>query len=638
MAKVKTAAILQVFVILLWAGAASAQTQPRIDVQLDRNPVQVGESFAITIQIDTKGNSEPEVRLPALAGLRVLSRSESHPMSFSFSFGLGSGGTRKVSRQSVYELIVVADRPGEYRIDPVVVSLDGRQYKSAAKSIRVLGSAASGSAVAADPGDEPRVNTQPVQPGDLSSEDLRGAKVDPDYFVQTHISKTEAVVGERLVLTVYAFFSHNVSGIELVREPGTEGFWVENLMPTGARPQVEQVSIGGVSYGRVAQRRIAIFPVEPGKITIAPAVAEYTAARGFFSTPKTVRRAGVPVTVEVSPIPTADQPVGFVAANVGRFTFSVEMDREAVKIGEPITLTMTVKGEGNVRNVVLPTVGEVRGFKSYAPELGADVRIEGDVVLGTRTSKTLLIAKEPGQFTIPALSFVYFDPTSGKYETITVPERAVDIANGAASSLAPAQTPQARSSREEPLLQTGLERLNRQLRSISSSADFSVAAPGSAPGSLWFLLLAVGAPLAYGGFLTVAFVRRRRVQASARDKSKRADTEALRRLAELGRGNVSLDSGAFFSELARILTHFLEDRLEDPVSGDTLPELRERLVHRGFEPALADKVVAEMESLDFARFARAAGGAQERGDSLVRLRKLVAELAAVRLFGAGGQR
>jgi hypothetical protein len=448
------------------------------------------------------------------------------------------------------------------------------------------------------------------------------------------------LVGERLVLTVYVYFSRNISGVELLREPGADGLWVENLLPTGQRIEVEQVSIGGVSYGRAIQRRLAVFPVEPGKLTIAPPVAEYTMQRGFFSAPKTVRRSAPPVTLEVAALPQEGQPSGFLSTNVGSYSFGATVDRTTVKVGEPVTLTLKVEGEGNLRNVTMPQLGEIDGFRAYAPELEAHVRVEGETVLGSRTSKTLLIARQPGEFSIPALSFSYFNPQTGKYDTMVSPERVIVVTESAqAGSLPLSGSASAGHSPVEPLAQGGLERLNRRLRSIVASADFASALPGSVPRSPGFLLVTLGAPLAWLGFVLFGQARRRRAEGRTRDRSKRADSEALRRLGELERSGDKIDSGAFHSELARILMKFFEDRLEEPISGDTLPELRHRLQSRGFEPHLVDKVLAEMEALDFARFARAAADSVERKESLERVRQLLRELAPIRVEpGRGGRR
>lgn len=261
-------------------------------------------------------------------------------------------------------------------------------------------------------------------------------------------------------------------------------------------------------------------------------------------------------------------------------------------------------------------------------------------MLGSRTSKTLLIARQPGEFSIPALSFSCFNPQTGKYDTLSSSERAIVVTEGSqAGSLPVAGSASAGQSPKEPLAQGGLERLNRRLRSIVAAADFTSALPGSVPSSAGFLLVSLGTPLAWIGFALFGQLRRRRAEGRTRDRSKRADSEALRRLGELEQGDDKIESGAFHSELARILMKFFEDRLEEPVSGDTLPELRHRLQSRGFEPRLVDKVLAEMEALDFARFARAAADSIERKESLQRVRQLLRELAPVRVEpGRGGRR
>jgi hypothetical protein len=47
------------------------------------------------------------------------------------------------------------------------------------------------------------------------------------------------------------------------------------------------------------------------------------------------------------------------SGNVGRFTLDVAVDRAAVAVGDAVTLTLTVRGSGNVRNVVLPSLPTV---------------------------------------------------------------------------------------------------------------------------------------------------------------------------------------------------------------------------------------------------------------------------------------
>ena len=54
---------------------------------------------------------------------------------------------------------------------------------------------------------------------------------------------------------------------------------------------------------------------------------------------------------------------------------SASVDRTAVSVGDAVTLKVTVKGTGNVRNVQPPTLPPLPGWKSYEPK--TDVTLDG---------------------------------------------------------------------------------------------------------------------------------------------------------------------------------------------------------------------------------------------------------------------
>lgn len=638
-----------VLVTLLAATSAAAGpgAPPEIGITTDRDPLVAGEPFELQITIATQSENDPVVRLPRLGGLRVLSQSESHPMSFSFSFGTGQGMVRQSKRQSVYSFTAVADAPGKKVIDPVIVEVDGKRFQSEPHALVIAASASAGRPAPSPPdpfGQMPSLLGQipspfgppddQVQPGDPGQAptalpgELEGARVDPDYFVQTEVSKRQAVVGEVLVVTVYLYSAWQIADVDVSREPGTEGFWVENLLPGNRRLEFEPVRVGGKNYDRAVLRKLAVFPIRAGTLTIAPAVVDLEIRRGgFFSSRKAVKRASVPVQIEVAATPADKRPAGFDPANVGRYSFKAEVDRTSVAVGEPVTLTMTVRGEGNLRNLSLPAVGEVKGFKSYDPESETEVTASGETVTGTRTSRTLLIPKEPGAFTIPRLAFSFFDPAAGEYRTeaggpftITVRPGAVAIPQTASNATA-----------GRPAADDGdaLARLNRQLRSISSRAELETSATAPLMTRPWFLALALVAPLAWLGVVVASRTRRQMAEKRVKGRSKRAEGTARRRLAELERCAAELSTEAFFAELQRCLVGFLEDRLEAAIAGDTTAELRARLAERGFEAAYADRVAAEIDGLEFARFGRSAGHGEERTKALGRVASLVKDLGTV---------
>jgi len=417
--------------------------------------------------------------------------------------------------------------------------------------------------------------------------------------------------------------------VQLVREPGTDGFWVENI-DTGSqqRASQEQVQIGDRVYERVELRRIALFPVRPGELTIAPALAELEVRRGgFFSQAKKVRRASQQVVVTVEPLPDAGRPPEFAPANVGQFSFRAEIDKETVKVGEPVTLSMTARGAGNVRNLVVPRIADIDGLKVYAPESEVEVVARDESVTGTLTHKVLIIPKRAGEYLLPELKWSYFDPAAREYKTLSSAAKRFAVAPGEGTSAVQGPSVGVQTT---PLDDGGaFGRMAQKLRSIATRADLATSGEGIVLDEPWFLLLAGFAPLAYLGVVAAQITRRRRRDNLVRDRAKRADGVARRKLDHLEATGEELDGGRFFAELHKTLLAFLEDRLETAVAGDTMAELTARLKRRGFGEELAESAVAEMESFDFARFARSASAAAERRRALERMRTLIARLATV---------
>ena len=611
-------------VVLAALSAQAGQTStPTFNISTDRNTLVQGEPFELKITISTQSKNDPVIRLPALAGFRVISQSEYHPRSFSFSFGFGTGGKsyKESKQQSIYTFVVVADRPGKYTINPIEVKVDGKAFKSTPYHLNVAaGGAASGSS---PPSAQQQSGSEPS-----NQETIDGAIVDPDYFIQLKSSSSDntCTVGERIILTVYLYTSRNLGSAQVVREPGTEGFWVETI-ETGGRQGMahDQVRIGDTSYERVILRKLALFPIKSGELEIAPVVTELeVGGGGFFSRRKTVKRSSSPLKIIVKPLPTEGQPHDFDHSNVGVFNYRVSIDHAEVKVGEPVTVVMMVKGSGNMRNLSLPELKELDGFKVYAPETEVEVQARGNDVTGVRTSRTLLIPKEPGNFNIPDLVWTYFNPQLGKYVTVHGGVKKITVKPGVGLHNVESG---GRDDGDAPAMD-GSKRLNQQLRTIHSRAVLRVDDGDLPMESAWFIVLVLLLPLGYLTFIIVVRARLKMKQGNLKGRSKNAGAAAGRALNALSRDGDAISSEQFFARLQKIIVSFLEDKLEAPVAGDTMSELDIRLADRGIDKELAARTVAELEACDFARFAKSAGDNDERSEALNRVRDLISTLGA----------
>lgn len=114
--------------------------------------------------------------------------------------------------------------------------------------------------------------------------------------------------------------------------------------------------------------------------------------------------------VTVLSLPADKKPADFNGA-VGRFNFSVTAQPTTIQVGDPITLTLTLHGQGNLDRILPPTLPENEPFRLF----GDAVRQQGQN--GVRFEQVISPRDETAT-RIPAFSFSYFDTQSGSYRTL----------------------------------------------------------------------------------------------------------------------------------------------------------------------------------------------------------------------------
>lgn len=129
------------------------------------------------------------------------------------------------------------------------------------------------------------------------------------------------------------------------------------------------------------------------------------------------RRVSAPaVEIEVKPLPVEGRPEGFSGA-VGKFTMAVSGKPRQVKAGDPVTMKVEIQGEGNFDRVAEPMISESDGWRPYPAT--SSFRAENDSeTRGTKTFEQAVIP-EVKKTAMPSYRFVYFDPSTEKYVTLS---------------------------------------------------------------------------------------------------------------------------------------------------------------------------------------------------------------------------
>jgi hypothetical protein len=148
--------------------------------------------------------------------------------------------------------------------------------------------------------------------------------------------------------------------------------------------------------------------------------------------PKEMTVESLPADLHVLSLPTVGRPPDFSGA-VGAFKVSSDVSALKVAAGDPVTLRMHVTGSGNFDRVDSPMLDQIEHWKTYPPRSSFSA---ADPVgyKGEKIFEQPLIAAQPGEQTIPGLSFSYFDPETRNYQRAQTEPIKINIATSLADS------------------------------------------------------------------------------------------------------------------------------------------------------------------------------------------------------------
>jgi hypothetical protein len=152
-----------------------------------------------------------------------------------------------------------------------------------------------------------------------------------------------------------------------------------------------------------------------------------SASFGLFTQPRMepVAVTSEQPTVEVRPLPAP--PVGFTGA-VGQFKLTSKVIPSEAAPGEPITWTLELTGSGNWPDIAgLPAREVSKDFQVVQPK-AKKTNEEGKLFDATLTEDVVLIPTKAGRYTLGPVSFTFFNPKTGKYETLHTDQVSVTIA------------------------------------------------------------------------------------------------------------------------------------------------------------------------------------------------------------------
>lgn len=395
-----------VLILILWFYILSFTVigfakELNFEATVNRNKVPLGSSLQLALAFNGTQDM-PALDAPVIDGFTVRYLGPSTMMS------IVNG---KVSASITHNYMLLPAKAGVFKIGPFKFEHNQDSYVSNQISVEVLKANAQSPA-------EPDTQLKP-EIGDLSDR----------VFVIIQADKSRAYVNEIIPVKLKLYV--NRLDIRDIQYPefNHEGFSVGAF----AKPNQYQEARNGLNFD-VLEFNISIFGLRPGEFNLsltqlkcnlivrkqsrnsqafgANSALDADIFDNFFGRseayPLNLKSKDIAFTIV--PLPEENKPADF-SGSLGNFNLEVTAAPLEVKVGDPITLTMMVNGEGNFTTVIAPELKSEEGFKVYAPQVKQEAH--------QKRFEQIIMPMNAQVKEVPLISLSFFDQLTNQYKTIS---------------------------------------------------------------------------------------------------------------------------------------------------------------------------------------------------------------------------
>ena len=549
-----------------------------------------GQQFNITFNVNSGGG---EFSAPAFTGFYKLMGPQT---SYSSSTRIENG---KMTRQTSYSYtyFLQALKEGKYTLNPAVFTLKNQAYTSDSIHIEVIGNAS-----------QQQVNPQG---GNNITDKPDMNSGGGDVFVNLSLNRKEIFLGEHVAATIKIYTRVNLSGINEIKFPAFNSF-LKSDIATPPLTSLREENVNGTIYGTGVVQQFLLYPQVTGEITIDPVqITVLTQQKSgqsdpffgdFFTSYQTVPKsvASQQVKIKVKPLPGI-KPIDF-SGIVGMLDLKASLNKDSVNVNDAVTLKITISGSGNLKIAEVPQLKLSPDIEIYDPRIYDDIKIGVNGATGQKTFEYLLIPRHYGEFTIPPVTYSYFDTSKGTYVKLSTPEfhfyarKGGDQNSGLTVYGGVSKEDVRYLGKDVRFIKTNPGRLVRtgtiiiKNRSFYSAYVFSI-----------FI------------FLLVLFIRREHIRRNSDHsivRNRKAGKIAARRLRSASACLKNNQLDMFHDEILKAIWGYLSDKLSIPVSELTRNRAISALSERGIDDERITSLTSILDACEYARYAPLASGTE----------------------------
>lgn len=441
-----------------------------------------------------------------------------------------------------------------------------------------------------------------------------------DLYVSANLQKKTVYEQEAVRLT-YSFYERpgvGLNNIGLNEKPDFKGVVSQDLPIKTIEADVARVN--GVAYKTGKVQEYLLFPQQVGKVVLPSltfdcvvvqrdplmnALDAYLNGGGVIGV--NVKRSSQELTLDVKPLPSP-KPNNF-SGGVGQFKIESKMLNHEVRTNDLATFRVTITGTGNLKLLVAPNLVFPQDFDAYSPKLTDETKVTSNGVSGSVSFDYTFVPRKVGKYEMPGVDFVFFNPQTESYQTVTAKSFTLDVKKGTKSDSA--------VEYERRMRNSDIRDIDAKMVEVCIANDyFWWGTWKSYAICVVIIVLGIGSYSALKKYVSLSSdegYKRKNKAGKVVSKRLRAADELLQQ------GKIR----EFYAELLKSLRQFLADSLSLSQNEMTTNQIVDSLKSQGVEPQTVETLRKLLQNCEFANYAPISqlGGVQNDFDESVKVVK-----------------
>ncbi|WP_331352622.1 BatD family protein [Cellvibrio sp. UBA7671] len=262
---------------------------------------------------------------------------------------------------------------------------------------------------------------------------------DNNVTVEVETSKDTSYVQEQIIVTLRLYTTVGLSGVDL------QPLQVKDALVVNIDEKQYQTKING-RPGAVVETRYAVFPQQSGELIIPSMLYQVSVNSGqrdlwdrFYGNSQNniLRLRTDEQRINVLPAPASVNAGDWLPALNVSMSEHWSTSLDSLKIGEPITRSITIKADGLTAGQINPLqLAPIDGLTFYNDQAQTDDQKSANGVEGSRIETIAIVPTKAGHFTLPEIKLNWWDTQTNSIRTATLPAVSLTVGLGDMTQLA----------------------------------------------------------------------------------------------------------------------------------------------------------------------------------------------------------